>query len=225
MSEYVDVTPELMAGFLDEAPEYLAMLDDGLMAFEERAGAEGITLDDPEDQERMTTMFRAAHSLKGLAATMGFDKIRDLTHLMETLFDHIRMGKRVLDAATIEALFGVFDKLRGLVNELSDTPDEAVTIHTELKTLEGILGLETVKRPSAGPSSAGDAGPSAQRDAKAPQGTPAAELTNEFAADAELLQPTTTVPSADVASALLVKLPPGRSPRPTSPPPEVQRNA
>ncbi len=115
------------------------MLDEGLMVFEDKAGPEGLSLDAPEDQERMNEMFRAAHSLKGLGAAMGFDKIRDLTHLMETLFDHVRMGQRSLDSVTIETLFGVFDKLKELVKELSDTPDQPVTIEDALSKLESIL--------------------------------------------------------------------------------------
>jgi len=128
-----------MAGFLDEAPEYLAMLDEGLMAFESKAGDGSVSLADPEDHARMNEMFRAAHSLKGLAAAMGFTKIRDLTHLMETLFDHVRMGKRSLEARGIEALFAVFDRLRALVKELSEAPPEPVTIEDTLKLLEEIL--------------------------------------------------------------------------------------
>ncbi len=180
MSAYVDVTPELMAGFLDEAYEYLSTLDNGLMAFEAQAGAEGISLEDPEDQERMNSMFRAAHSLKGLAATMGFDNIRDLTHLMETLFDHVRMGKRVLDAAPIETLFGVFDKLRALVDELTNPPDWPATIDTELQALQRILDSPTGQDPAKTPEASGSG-------SLAPTG-PVFDLSNEFAADPEMLQ-------------------------------------
>lgn len=140
MSEPVsDISEELLSSFLDEAPEYLDILDEGLMAFEEKAGSGGLSLDDPDDQARMNEMFRAAHSLKGLGAAMGFDKIRDLTHLMETLFDQVRMGKRSLSPKAIDTLFGVFDKLKELVKELSDPPDQPVTIEDALATLETIL--------------------------------------------------------------------------------------
>ncbi len=152
MSSYVDVTPELMAGFLDEAPEYLTMLDEGLLAFESGASGGVISMDDEGNQERMNEMFRAAHSLKGLAATMGFDRIRDLTHLMETLFDRIRGGQRAIDPATIEALFGVFDKLRELVDELSEHGQEQAAIDGELATLEGILGVSTKTNEQTPPS-------------------------------------------------------------------------
>ncbi|MFQ5425221.1 MAG: Hpt domain-containing protein [Phycisphaerae bacterium] len=165
MSDYTTVTPELMAGFLDEAPEYLEMLDEGVMAFESKGGSGPIALDDPEDNERMNTMFRAAHSLKGLAAAMGFDKIRDLTHLMETLFDQIRMGKRAFDPASIETLFRVFDTLRSLVQELAETPEQPVSIKEALKMLEDILNT---------PAEATGANPaSGSKQTATPKATPA----------------------------------------------------
>jgi HPt (histidine-containing phosphotransfer) domain-containing protein len=151
MSDYApEVSPELLAGFLDEAPEYLSILDEGLMAFEEKAGAAGISLDVPEDQARMNEMFRAAHSLKGLGAALGFNKLRDLTHLMETLFDQLRMGKRQLDPRAIETLFAVFDKLKELVQELSDPPLEPVAIDDALASLQMILQSQD-QRPAAAP--------------------------------------------------------------------------
>lgn len=163
MSEYIpQVSPELLAGFLDEAPEYLSIMDEGLMAFEEKAGTGSLSLEAPEDQARMNEMFRAAHSLKGLGAAMGFDKIRDLTHRMETLFDHVRMGKRQLDPKSIETLFRVFDKLKELVQELSEPPAEPVTINDELAALDSILespmagaGSATPSKPVAAVSPAG----------------------------------------------------------------------
>ena len=120
MSSSFEITPELMAGFLDEAPEHLEMLDGGLMKFESKTGSGVLSLETPEDYEQMNEMFRAAHSLKGLAAAFGFDKIKDLTHRMETLFDHVRMGKRKLKADSFELLFTVFDRLKALVHELAD---------------------------------------------------------------------------------------------------------
>ena len=166
MSEYVpEITEELLAGFFDEAPEYLEMLDSGLMAFEDKAEASGICLDDPEDQARMNEMFRAAHSLKGLGAALGFNKIRELTHLMETLFDQVRMKKRSLDKEAIETLFAVFDKLKELIKELSEPQETPVSIDESLAQLELILNAppeaDTDAEVPSGdtPEKSGEAGP------------------------------------------------------------------
>ena len=139
MSSSIEITPELMAGFLDEAPEYLEMLDTGLMEFESGAAEGVVSMASPGNEERMNTMFRAAHSLKGLAAAFGFDKIKELTHLMETLFDQIRMGQRDLTADSFETLFRVFDRLKDLVRELSDESTGPIEIDDLLEGLNAIL--------------------------------------------------------------------------------------
>ncbi len=157
MSSPIEVTPELLAGFLDEAPDYLSTLDKGLLAFESREGGPAC-MSDPVDSDRMNDMFRAAHSLKGLSAALGFEKIRDLTHLMETLFDEIRMSKRPLDPASFEVLFSVVDTLNALVNEISDPSAETVDIGDSLAALQRVLDA-----PS-GSLSAAESGPSVGAD-------------------------------------------------------------
>ena len=157
MSEYVpEISDELLAGFLDEAPEYLEILDDGLMSMEEKAnqGSGRITLETNEDQNRMNEMFRAAHSFKGLGAAMGFDKIRDLTHVMETLFDQVRMGKLALAPNGVEVLFNVIDRLKALIGELSNPPDQPVVIEDAIEQLEAILNGD-VAMPPTDPESTG----------------------------------------------------------------------
>lgn len=163
MSIYVEVTPELLAGFLDEAPEYLTTLEKGLLEFEHEAQNGVIRLSGDEDEERMNEMFRAAHSLKGLSATMGFDNIRDLTHLMESLFDQLRGGTREVDAAGVEVLLSVLDKLRALVDELTEPGDEALSIKDELAALEKIMS----EPESAAPDDGGN-GEAAQPALQAP---------------------------------------------------------
>lgn len=139
MSRPVEVTPELLSGFLDEAPEYLEMLDSGLMNFESRASGGLLSLDESTDKDRMNEMFRAAHSLKGLAAALGFDKIKEVTHRMETLFDQVRMRKRDLSTSSFETLFRVVDQLRALVQELAQDAGEHVPIDGILTELDGVL--------------------------------------------------------------------------------------
>ncbi len=147
MSGTVDVTPEFLAGFLDEAEEYMEHLNSDLLAFEDSADGGPIALDTPERVEWMNEMFRAAHSLKGLAATMGFDNIKEVTHRMETLFDRIRMGQASLDPSKFETLFSVFDCLQRLINELSENAIGGVDIAPTLEKLDQELqGSEQVKK-------------------------------------------------------------------------------
>ncbi|HKL75647.1 MAG TPA: Hpt domain-containing protein, partial [Halanaerobiales bacterium] len=66
--------------FFDESREYIQMLNEGVLALE----------NNPEDSEIINTIFRAAHSLKGMAATMGFDSLTELTHKVENILDRVR---------------------------------------------------------------------------------------------------------------------------------------
>ncbi|MDO9536562.1 MAG: Hpt domain-containing protein [Bacillota bacterium] len=72
MDEYRDL-------FLAEAHEYLQSISQLLLEMEKKP-----------DNEQLTEMFRAAHSLKGMAGTMGYDLIMELTHEMESLLDKLR---------------------------------------------------------------------------------------------------------------------------------------
>ena len=153
MSASIDITPELMAGFADEAPEYLTTLDEELLRFEEQVEAGTFSLENPDDYERMNSMFRAAHSLKGLSAALGFDKIRDVTHLMETLFDQVRMRQRALDSLICETLFTIFDKLRELIDELTNPADKPVDIDDALSALNAILSVSPQAVKQAVPTS------------------------------------------------------------------------
>ncbi|TWT44758.1 Chemotaxis protein CheA [Phycisphaerae bacterium RAS1] len=139
MSESIEVTPDLLAGFLDEAPDYLGALEEGLLAFEARAGGGAIALRDEADHERLNAVFRAAHSLKGIAASLGFKRIRDLTHVMESLFEQLRAGKRAPCGSEVEALFAALDTLRELIAELSEPRDAQVSIDDALSALNAIL--------------------------------------------------------------------------------------
>ena len=192
MGSSIEITPELLAGFLDEAPEYLDMLDVGLMELESKAGSGVLSLDAPEDQEQMNTMFRAAHSLKGLAAACGFDKIKELTHRIETLFDHVRMRKRDLSAESFEVLFQVFDRLKALVHELSEPTGAGadVEIGDILAALDRILGSPAFAAPAAKPAPTKVAEPRVENPAPPPPVTPqpsaAGAVQSEVLADPEL---------------------------------------
>ena len=94
------------AAFFEESREGLAAMESGLLAMESSQA----------DDETIHVVFRAAHSIKGGAATFGFTAITDLTHLLETLLDEARSGRRVLhgQADAIGVLLAAVDVLGGL---------------------------------------------------------------------------------------------------------------
>jgi two-component system chemotaxis sensor kinase CheA len=89
--------------FIEESLEGLDTMESSLLA-----------LDDGGDGELVHTIFRAAHSIKGGAATFGFPEMSSFTHEAESLLDEVRSGKRAIDGAIIELLLRTVDCLRSM---------------------------------------------------------------------------------------------------------------
>ncbi len=92
---------EYKDAFLQEAREYLSTLNNALVSLEK----------DPSDRECIHSIFRAAHTLKGMSATMGYGPMTRLTHQMESALDPVRQGKAPLTPALSDALFACLDLL------------------------------------------------------------------------------------------------------------------
>ena len=81
MEEQMDVSQYLEI-FLDETNEHLQNLNTQILELES----------DPENMDNINEIFRAAHSLKGMAGTMGYKRMQNLTHDMENVFSEVRNG-------------------------------------------------------------------------------------------------------------------------------------
>jgi len=101
MSKYIGI-------FRAESEKYTKELSDSLLALEK----------DPENIEQMNTMFRTAHTFKGMASTMGFKEIVELTHEMENLIDRLRTRELILNSSLIDILFKCLDALEELVENV-----------------------------------------------------------------------------------------------------------
>ena len=95
------------ATFFEESREGLEAMEAGLLQLEQG----------DRDADLINSIFRAAHSIKGGAATFGFDAVAALTHVLETLLDELRAGKRAISAASIDAMLALVDVLRALLGE------------------------------------------------------------------------------------------------------------
>jgi two-component system chemotaxis sensor kinase CheA len=93
--------------FLSESAEYLQGIVDALLTLES----------DPEDLEPVEAVFRAAHSLKGMSATMGYQLTASLTHTMESLMDTVRKREQPVTGDLIDLVLRATDTLRELINE------------------------------------------------------------------------------------------------------------
>jgi two-component system chemotaxis sensor kinase CheA len=93
------------ATFFEESREGLEVMEAGLLDLEAGRGS----------ADTINAVFRAAHSIKGGSATFGFTKVAGLTHVLETLLDELRAGKRPLTTDAMDALLASVDVLRGLL--------------------------------------------------------------------------------------------------------------
>lgn len=94
-----------------ESAEHLQSMNMALLSLEK----------DPENSETINTMFRSAHTLKGMSATMGYSKIAELTHEMENLMDRVRNNEIKIEDAAIDALFEGLDALEKMIENPADT--------------------------------------------------------------------------------------------------------
>ncbi len=102
--------------FVDEGRQYLQTLNQSLLALEQT----------PSNLGLVEEMFRAAHSLKGGAATMGYDLLSELAHEAEDVLDHVRHDRWPLTAPVVELLFAALDVLQLLVDDVAaDRPHTA----------------------------------------------------------------------------------------------------
>ncbi|WP_442684320.1 chemotaxis protein CheA [Stenotrophomonas sp. JC08] len=128
------------ATFFEESREGLDAMETGLLALE------GGQL----DPEIINSVFRAAHSIKGGAGTFGFNTIADLTHVLETLLDELRAGKRALEPAAVDAMLSSVDVLRALLREVEHgQPADPQAVQAVTARLEAVLSGQTTPATAA----------------------------------------------------------------------------
>ena len=145
VSQYLSV-------FLDEAKEHLQSLNDNIMTLEQ----------DPENEDCINEIFRSAHSMKGMAGTMGYTRMQNLTHDMEDVFSDVRAGKIKIKSADIDVLLQCLDAIQGYVDNITENQDEGTEEHQNI-----IKSLADIRN---GVSGDGDAAPAAAPAAEAASG-------------------------------------------------------
>lgn len=101
-SDYLDV-------FIDESTEHIKVLYDRLMELEENS----------HDSNIIDEIFRAAHTLKGMSATMGYSDLANLTHKMENVFDGIKYGKIKVNTNMLDIMIEAVDHLNKMMEDIS----------------------------------------------------------------------------------------------------------
>lgn len=123
MNQYIEI-------FIEESKEHLQSMNSRLLYLE----------DNPEDIDALNEIFRVAHTLKGMSATMGFTNTSHLTHEMENVLDYIRKGNMKANTETIDVLFECFDKLESYINNIetegSEGEDSALELIDKLQLMK-----------------------------------------------------------------------------------------
>ena len=144
--------------FLDETNEHLQSLSDQLMILE----------NEPENADTINEIFRAAHSLKGMAGTMGYKRMQALTHDMENVFSEIRNGKMKVTSNLVDVLFQTLDALEEYKNTIQETQDEGTNDNAALiKALQQCLDEGTGTGSEEAPAASSDAKEEASEAASA----------------------------------------------------------
>ncbi|MBC7121946.1 MAG: chemotaxis protein CheA, partial [Pseudothermotoga sp.] len=110
--------------FIDESREYVQSLNESLLKLEKN----------PRDEETVNETFRILHTLKGMAGTMGFERMAKLTHRMEQLLDKVRSKKIALTSDLLDRLFAGVDMVDKMVNNIASGGNDQVN-EEDLKSL------------------------------------------------------------------------------------------
>ncbi|KMK74736.1 chemotaxis protein CheA [Alkalihalobacillus pseudalcaliphilus] len=121
-AEYLDV-------FLDESQEHLQALNDNLLELEKT----------PNQISVVNEIFRSAHTLKGMAATMGFEDLAHLTHNMENVLDLVRQQKKEADGQVLDVLFSAIDDLESMVQDIAAGGDGKRDVRSINQLLEQVV--------------------------------------------------------------------------------------
>ena len=142
VSQYLEI-------FVEETREHLQNLNEHILVLEK----------EPENMDTINEIFRAAHSLKGMAGTMGYKRMQHLTHNMENVFSEIRNGKMNASSELVDTIFQCLDALETYLDNIINNQDEGTDDNEPIiKALNDFLNGTT---------------PSASAPASAPAATPA----------------------------------------------------
>jgi len=160
VSQYLEI-------FLDETKEHLQTLNTQILELES----------DSENMDTINEIFRAAHSLKGMAGTMGYKRMQALTHDMENVFSEVRNGNIKVRPDMIDVLFKCLDALEEYNNNIQQTADEGTNDNAAL-----ISQLNDILNTAGGASSGKKTAKSGAKKATE-ESTEAAEKWHDIALD------------------------------------------
>jgi len=136
--------------FIDESNDHLQSLNENLLQLET----------DPADLSIVQNIFRSAHTLKGMSATMGFEDLASLTHEMENVLDLVRNSKLQMDSFIFDTLFKGLDALETMVQDIIAGGTGQADVSAIIASLQSIFKGEHLN--TANTNTAGEAAVTAE---------------------------------------------------------------
>ncbi|GGK13608.1 chemotaxis protein CheA [Caldalkalibacillus thermarum] len=122
MNKYLDA-------FIDEATQHLQAVNENLLLLEK----------EPDNVALVQEIFRSAHTLKGMAATMGFEDVADLTHHLENVLDQVRNGQLQVNTPMLDTLFSAVDTLEQMIEAIMKQEESGANPGQIISALSRIL--------------------------------------------------------------------------------------
>ncbi|NHM28170.1 chemotaxis protein CheA [Desulfofundulus sp. TPOSR] len=138
-------TEEEIAVFLEELEEKLQVINDNVLLLERNGGS----------PEVIQEIFRAAHTIKGSSAVMGYEKMSTLTHEIENLFDRLRRGEMDVTESLVDTLFEALDTLKLLKDEITGKTQD-IDISSVIAKLRQYMQTCEAAEPAGSRGVAGD---------------------------------------------------------------------
>ncbi|MBE1446422.1 chemotaxis protein CheA [Paenibacillus sp. OAS669] len=146
---------QYLSMFIDESREHLQAMNDNLLSLEAS----------PEDVSIVHNIFRSAHTLKGMSATMGFEDLASLTHEMENVLDLVRNHKLKMDSFIFDCTFKSLDALEAMVEDIIQGGTGKLDVQQIVASLKSIVSGDYLKSGSASASAAAKPDSSSQEPA------------------------------------------------------------
>ncbi|XOK58616.1 chemotaxis protein CheW [Paenibacillus elgii] len=135
---------QYLSMFIDESRDHLQAMNEQMLSLESS----------PEDITIVQNIFRSAHTLKGMSATMGFEDLASLTHEMENVLDLVRNHKLKMDSFIFDCLFKSLDSLESMVEDIIQGGTGQADVTEIVAALKSIVSGDYIKGGAAGGATA-----------------------------------------------------------------------
>lgn len=173
-----DFERELKLGFLDEAEQSIADVEQSFLSLET----------DPDNKENINNIFRLAHNLKGSSKAVGFDQLGQFTHEFETFVLRVKNEELKVSSSVVSLLLKTTDFIKATIVELRTNLDAEISYDEILHEMKNFSDTATEARPAAEPAQV-----AVPEVAEALEAAVASEVATAAEPEAEAIEPVSNV--------------------------------